>query len=363
MNFIISHFKRLDWILIGSVVFLTLLGLVSIYSSSFRNSDFLNFKKQIIFFGIGFCLMLGMSFFDYRVLKNNSSLILILYSLCLFLLVGVFFLAPTIRGIKGWYKIGGVSFDPVVPTEIILIILFAKYFSMRHVEMYKFRHIFFSGIYVIIPSVLIFLQPDLGPVIILIMIWLGILIISGIKTRHLLILILCSILILGLSWQFFLKDYQKQRIISFIVPYDPLGISWSQNQAEVAIGSSSLFGKGLKHGSQTQYGFLPEPQTDFIFAALTEETGLIGIGFLLSLFGLFLWRIVKIAQSSQSNFSRIFSLGVAIFIFSQFFVNIGMNLGLLPIIGISLPFVSYGGSNLIFTYIAVGILQSMKINS
>jgi len=342
-------------------VALTAFGLLSIYSSSFREGSFLNFEKQIIFLGIGLALMTTISFFDYRVLKNNSYLILTLYFLGLILLGGLFLFGSEIREVKSWYRIGPFSLGPVAPVKIILIILFAKYFSMRHVEMYKFRHIIFSGGYTFFPALLVFFQPDLGSVLILIMIWAGILIISGIKIRHFLILVLCGILIVVLGWQFVLKDYQKQRIVSFIVPYDPLGVSWSQNQSKIAIGSGGILGKGIARGSQTQYKFLPEPQTDFIFASIAEEMGLAGVLVLFSLFSLLIGRIIKIAQSCHSNFARIFALGIVVFIFSQFFVNVGMNLGLLPIIGVPLPLVSYGGSSLISIYGGLGIIQSIKI--
>ena len=361
MRFIVSHFKKLDWILIISAVLLTVIGICSIYSSSFRNGDFFNFKKQIIFFIAGFFLMLSLSFFDYRILRNNSYLILIFYFVSLLFLVGLFFFAPEIRGVKSWYKLGPISLDPIEPTKIVLIVLLAKYFSMRHVEMYRFRHIILSGFYVLIPSLLIFFQPDLGSVLILVIIWLGVLIVSGIKIRHFLILTLCFLLILSFCWQFLLKDYQKERVLSFMIPSDPLGASWSQNQAKIAIGSGSFFGRGFKQGSQTQYGFLSEPQTDFIFAAIAEETGLVGIGILFSLFSLFLWRIIKLILSCQYNFSRLFASGFVLFIFSQFFVNIGMNLGIIPVIGIPLPLISYGGSGLISTYIGLGILQSVRV--
>ncbi len=306
--------------------------------------------------------MLTVSFFDYRILRNNPYLILVLYFLCLVFLGGVFFFAPEIRGVKSWYKVGPISLDPIEPTKIVLIILLAKYFSMRHVEMYKFWHIIFSGIYVLIPSLLIFFQPDLGSVLILIAIWIGILIISGIKIRHFLILTLCSLLVLVFCWQFLLRDYQKERILSFMIPYDPLGISWSQNQAKIAIGSGSILGTGFKRGSQVQYGFLPEPQTDFIFAAIAEETGFVGIGVLFSLFTLFLWRIIKLILSCRYNFSRLFVSGFILFIFLQFFVNIGMNLGIIPVIGLPLPLVSYGGSSLISIFIGLGILHNIKVH-
>lgn len=355
------HFKKLDWILIISAVLLVIIGLLSIYSSSLGKGNFLNFKKQVIFFVIGFFLMVFLSFFDWRILREDPYLILTLYLICLIALLGLFFFAPEIRGVKSWYKIGQISIDPIEPTKIVLIILLAKFFSMRHIEMYRIQHIFFSGLYVLIPSILIFLQPDLGSVLILISLWIGILIISGIKLRHFLMLILCGFLIFLLSWQFVLQDYQKQRIISFFQPHlEPLGIGWSQAQSKIAIGSGGIFGQGIGKGSQTQLGFLPEPQTDFIFAALAEETGLIGVLVLFSLFLILLWRIIKIATSSLSNFPRLFASGFAILLISQIFINVGMNVGILPIIGIPLPFVSYGGSGLIANFVALGILESIK---
>lgn len=361
MKSFLIHFKKLDWILIIVTLLLVSIGLLSIYSSSLGKGDFFNFKKQIIFFGGGFFLMLGLSFVDWRSLREDPYLILILYFLCLAALVGLFFFAPEIRGVRSWYKIGPISIDPIEFTKIVLIILLAKYFSGRHIEMYRIRHILLSGFYVLIPALLIFFQPELGSILILIALWVGILLISGIKIRHFLILCFCGLLLLILGWSAFLKDYQKERVINFIVPQiEPLGGAWSQTQAKIAIGSGGIFGQGLEQGSQTQYGFLPEPQTDFIFAAIAEEFGLVGVGILLFLFSLLIWRIIKITLSASSNFPRLFGTGLAILIISQVFINIGMNLGILPIIGIPLPLVSYGGSSLVMTFVGLGILQSIK---
>ena len=337
------------------------IGLLSIYSSSLGRGDFLNFKKQIVFFGLGIFLMFFFCFFDWRIFRENTYLILILYLFCLLSLIGLFFFAPEIRGVQRWYKLGPLSIDPIEFTKIILIILLAKYFSMRHIEMYQVKHILLSGLYVFLPVSLIFFQPDLGSIVILVALWLGILIVSGIKLRHFLILSLVLLLVLSLSWVFLMRDYQKERIISFVMPADSLGAGWSQNQAKIAIGSGGIFGQGLFKGSQTQYGFLPEPQTDFIFSAMAEETGLVGVSILLLLFLILIWRIYKIALKSESNFPRLFSIGLIIILISQIFIHIGMNLGILPIIGISLPLVSYGGSSLIATFIGLGILQSIKI--
>ncbi|MBZ9569607.1 rod shape-determining protein RodA [Patescibacteria group bacterium] len=357
------HFKKLDWVIIISVLLLVGIGLLSIYSSSLAKKDFLNFKKQIIFLTISFFLMIFFSFFDWRIFRENPYLILFLYFFCLISLIGLFFFAPEIKGAKGWYRLGPISIDPIEFTKIILIILLAKYFSMRHVEMYRIGRILISGFYMAIPAILIFFQPDLGSVLILIILWVGILIISGIKVRHFLILCLSFLLILILIWSFFLKDYQRQRIISFFQPrIEPLGTSWSGIQAKIAIGAGSIFGQGLGSGSQVQYGFLPEPQTDFIFSAIAEEMGILGIGVIFFLFSFLVWRILKIAMSSRSNFPRLFASGLAILLVSQIFIHIGMNLGIIPIIGIPLPLISYGGSSLISNFISLGILQSFKVH-
>ena len=277
MNFFVAHLKKLDWILITCSVVLVAFGLAGIYSSGLAKGSFGNFEKQLVFLAIGFALMIAVSFFDYRVLRNNSYLILILYGICLLLVVGLHFFAPIIRGTRGWYKVGLFTLDPNEPIKIILIVLLAKYFSMRHVQMYRLRHILISGLYVALPAIFIFTKPDLGGTMVLVLMWLGILVVSGIKIKHFLILLLCFALVAGFSWQFLLKDYQRGRIISFIFPYDVLGGSWSQTQTKIAIGSGQIFGQGVGQGSQVQYGFLPESHTDFIFSVIAQEWGLAGV--------------------------------------------------------------------------------------
>lgn len=357
---ILNHLKKLDWSIIISAFGLCFFGLAGIYSASLARGDFLNFEKQVVFVIVGFLIMLIISFFDYRILRNNSFLILVLYFICLLFLVGLYFFAPTIRGTRGWYKFWILSLDPIEFAKIVIVILLAKYFSMRHVEMYKARHIIYSGIYVLLPALLIFFKPDLGGTMILVSLWIGVLIISGIKIKHFLILFLIFLLVAGFAWQFVLKDYQKDRVISFVLPNDPLGGSWSQSQTKISIGSGKIFGEGLGNGMQVQYGFLPEPHTDFIFSVIAEEWGIIGITVLFLLYLNLLWRTLKISIESYSNFPRLFASGFAIILICQFTINIGMNLGFLPVVGIYLPFVSYGGSGLLGSFVFLGFLQSIK---
>jgi rod shape determining protein RodA len=193
------------------------------------------------------------------------------------------------------------------------------------------------------------------------MLWGVLLLVAGINLKHFFAIVSLGILMVALGWSFFLLDHQKDRILSFVAPeLDPLGIGWSQLQSKIAIGNGGIFGQGIEQGTQTQYGFLSEPQTDFIFAAIAEEMGILGVFLLMILLVLLVWRILKIGIEANDNFSKLYATGLATIIVIQTFINIGMNLGLLPIIGLSLPLVSYGGSGLIFTYIGLGLLLSIK---
>lgn len=360
----LTHFRNLDWIMVGSAVLLTIFGMVSIWSVSLGYQNFSNFHKQLIFFGIGLFFMLVFSFIDWRWIKNNPYLILILYGVGILAIAGLFLFAPEIRGTRGWYKIGNISVDPIEYIKVLLIILMAKYFSMRHIEMYRIRHILLSGIYFALPVSLIFFKPDLGSVMLLSIIWLVTLIVSGIKKRHLFIILSIAVLSFALGWSFVLQDYQKDRILSFVEPeLDPLGIGWSQLQSKIAVGNGGIFGTGFTQGSQTMHGFLSEPQTDFMFASIAEEFGFIGVSLLFTLFGILIWRILKLSREAQSNFPRLVGTGFATLLIVEFSINVGMNLGLLPIVGLPLPLVSYGGSSLIMGYITLGILQSIKTHS
>lgn len=359
MTLLSAHFRKYDWWIMGSVLGLSFLGLFFIYSTTHGEGEY--FIKQSLFLSIGIVVMTVISFFDWRGLRDNPYLILFLYILAVISLVGLFFFAPSIRGTKSWYHIAGISVDPIEFTKIILLILIAKYFSQRHIEMYRIQHIILSGFYTFVPAVLVIKQPDLGSSIILMVLWIGMLVISGIKLRDFFILCLIGIFLFSLGWFYFLKDYQKERITTLFIPeHDPLGISWSQRQSKIAIGAGGLFGQGFMKGSQTQHGFLTESHTDFIFSAIAEELGVVGVATLLFLLFLLLWRIIKIALESRTNFPRLFASGLAIIIICQVFINIGMNLGISPVIGITLPFVSYGGSSLLAMFISLGIIQSIK---
>ncbi len=321
------------------------------------------FKKQIVFLIFGFFLMILLAvFLDLRAVKQNPFLIFFFYTLCLLALGLLFVFGAKVRGTTGWFKIFGLSFQPIEFTKLVLAVLLAKYFTVRHIEMYQVRHLFISGFYVLLPSILVFFQPDLGSTIILWLVWLGVILVAEVKLKHLAGIFILGLILVLIAWGFLLKDYQKTRIISFINPKVSLqGPGYQINQSMIAIGSGGIFGKGMGKGTQTQYGFLPETQTDFIFAALAEETGLIGVIFILGLYALIFWRIFKIAANASNNFYSLVAVALGIMIFSQVFINIGANLHLLPIIGITLPFLSYGGSSLIAMYLTLGILENIRV--
>jgi len=354
-----SHLRKLDWSLIIAVLLLSGVGLLTIYGIG--SDDSLVFlKKQALFLGLGFLFMISLSFFDYRIFKNNSFLLVIIYLISLLFLVFVLF-SQEIRGASSWLRLGPLNFEPIEFIKIIIILLLAKYFSFRHIEMYRIRHLIISGIYISLPIFIILLQPDIGSVLVLISIWLGVIIIAGIKTRHLIILSLLLIFLLIGSWFCLLKDYQKERILTFLNPEeDPYGRGYHISQSLIAVGSGGLFGQGLVDNSQAGLKFLPDQHTDFIFATLAEQRGIIGISFLIALFAFLFWKIIKIALFSLNNFSRLFAIGLVIMLFSQVIINIGMNMAILPITGLTLPFVSYGGSSLVSIFLGLGVLQSIK---
>lgn len=355
----LDHLKKFDWLVVAAAVSLTSFGLISLYG----DGELTNFKKQILWLAIGFVLMIAVSLFDYRLLKNYSAPSFLLYIFSAILLAGVLVFGTSIRGAESWYRIGAITVEPVEFVKVAVILLFAKYFSMRHIEMYRVSNIIASGFYICIPVGLVLLQREVGSVLILFSIWVGIMIIAGIKIKHLVALGVLGCLSFFLAWSLLFQQYQKDRLIAFLNPEaDPRGSGYNVLQSVTAVGSGGIWGKGIGRGTQTQLGFLPEPQTDFIYAAIVEEMGFAGAILMLTCFVFLFKRTLKILRSSANNFARLVVAGFLIALISQIFINMGMTLGILPITGIPLPFVSYGGSSLISLYTMLGILQSIRVN-
>jgi rod shape determining protein RodA len=277
-------------------------------------------------------------------------------------LFGFLFLAArAVKGAQSWIHFGFFSFEPSDAAKLLLVFMLAKYFSRRHIEIANARHIIVSGAYAAILGLLIALQPDFGSAVIIGCVWLGMVLVSGISKKHLAVLFLGAAVVFAGLWGFGFKEYQKLRILNFLHPLsDVRGAGYNAYQSTIAVGSGQMFGKGIGYGTQSRLKFLPEYQTDFIFAAFAEEWGLIGVAILMALFGVLLWRIIANARRGATNFEILYGLGIAILFMSHFFINTAMNMGLLPVTGITLPFVSYGGSHLVVSFFALGILMSQR---
>lgn len=360
----LDHLRKFDWLIVGAAVILCAISLLELSSidAGSKTSNF--FVRQLIFVLLGFGVMFLVSFLDCRMFRNFSSITVLAYLVSLAALVVVVLVGRKVRGMAGWFHFGDISFAPVELAKIVLILVLAKYFSGRHIEVYRIRHIIASGIYAFLPTALVLMQPDLGSALILIAIWFGIVLLSGMQTRHLIIVLVIGVIVASLAWSFAFKTYQKERIMTFLNPNkDPLGYSYNLIQSKIAIGSGQFWGKGLGHGSQGQLNFLPEKHTDFIFALFAEEWGFLGVLFLFGAFGVIFYRLMRLILLSSNNFFRLFIAGYAVMLFAHIFINVGMNLGVMPVTGIPLPFMSSGGSNLLANFIALGIIQNIAVQA
>ncbi len=359
-KFINKISNNVDYLLVFFIVPIILAGLSIMKSFSPLEGSDNFFNKQIIWVFLSFVLFFILSSMDFRFLKRTDVLVFLFLFFC-GILMALFLLGTVAKGAKSWFDFGSFSFQPVDLMKLVLILLLAKYFSRRHVEIKNIKHIFISGLYAFIPFVLVLLQPDFGSAIIIFLIWLGMTLVSGISKKHLLILLLTGILIFGAFWVFVFAPYQKARIVNFINPmHDILGSGYNVFQSTIAIGSGQITGKGLGFGTQSRLNFLPEYQTDFVFAAFAEEWGFVGVLLIFLLFCLVFWRILYFASIGSSNFETLFAMGLAILFMSHFLINVGMNLGIMPVTGITLPFMSYGGSHLITEFAGLGILMGMR---
>ncbi|HEY0908321.1 MAG TPA: rod shape-determining protein RodA [Candidatus Paceibacterota bacterium] len=347
----------IDWVMLAAAVTLVLFGLITM--NSFVGENYF-FEKQAIWLGVSLAVFFGTSVIDWTFLKRTQVLVTLfgaLLALLAFLLIAV----RAVKGAQSWLDLGFFSFQPTDLAKILLILILAKYFSRRHVEIARIRHVIVSGVYALILFCLVALQPDFGGAVIIACVWLGMVLVSGISKKHLLILGACGLLVFTLLWNFGFKDYQKNRILTFIHPLSDIqGTGYNAYQSTIAVGSGEIFGKGIGYGTQSKLKFLPEYQTDFVFAAFAEEWGFFGVILLFGTFGVLIWRIVANARRGASNFEILYGLGLSIFFMSHFFINVGMNMGLLPVTGITLPFVSYGGSHLLAGFFALGLLQSQR---
>ncbi|MAF14154.1 MAG: rod shape-determining protein RodA [Parcubacteria group bacterium] len=358
-----SIFKSFDWILLGAVFLLICFGLAAIYSVtiSFEEASFLNFNKQIIFAVIGLIVLFIISFFDYRFWQDYSYLV---YLAVAIILVAVLFFGTTVRGTTGWFSIFGINFQPVELAKIALIIFLAYFLSNKGALIKEPKNFIITLSGTGLFFLLVMLQPDFGSGVILFLVWLLIVVFSGASKKHLIITGLGLMALAVVAWFFLFADYQKDRILTFVNPTsDPYGSGYHVRQAVTAVGAGGFLGRGLGFGSQSQLKFLPASQTDFIFAVIAEELGFLGVSLVFFLWGLIFWRLIRAVKIMKDNFSALFILGASAIFFSQIIINIGMNIGLVPVTGISLPFLSYGGSFLLISLVLIGIIESMIIRN
>lgn len=352
--------QKHDPMLLFSVLLVSLAGLITMNTFS-ADSSF--FDRQMIWLLVGFLVYFVVSMIDVRFLRRTTSIVA-LYGGAIALLVLVFLIADPIQGAKSWFVLGPLAFQPSDPIKLVVVAILAKYFSRRHVEIANFKHIFLSGTYVAIIFFLVLIQPDFGTAIIIFLTWLLMVLVSGISKKHLFAVFGIGLLAAGSMWLFVFEEYQRDRIMTFLHPRtDIQGAGYNAYQSQIAVGSGQVFGKGIGYGTQSKLQFLPEYETDFIFAAFAEEWGFLGVLLLLILYAIIIFRLIAFAWRAPTNFEAFFTMGVASLFVSHIVIHAGMNLGLLPVTGTTIPFMSYGGSHLVTEFTALGLIASMRQHS
>ncbi|MBW3537945.1 rod shape-determining protein RodA [Candidatus Parcubacteria bacterium] len=353
--------KNFDLILLVVTLLLVATGILVLYSTTFKAADVaapVNAHNQIVFAVIGLIGLFTAAKIDYRAWAKFTPW---LYGLMVLLLGIVMVAGTTALGATRWIDLGFFQFQPSELAKLVLIVVLAKFFADNYDQMDSPKNLLLSLVYTAIPMVMVLVQPDLGTALVLAVIWLAMVLVSRARRTHLAALAAIGLVMLPVALQF-LKPYQRQRLTTFFNPTaDPLGTGYNVVQSTIAVGSGQLFGRGLDSGSQSQLNFLPSQHTDFIFAVLTEKLGFVGGVLLLALFAALIIRGLVVAYRAKDRFGMFLATGlVAMFLF-HIFINVGMNMGIMPVTGIPLPFVSYGGTSLLIGLVGVGLLESIAI--
>ena len=351
-----SNFRYFDLYIFGSSTLLLILGLLMVYSTT-QSSPTNLLGRQLIYSIIGFIVLFSLAFFDYRKFRKSTG---ILYILIILSLILVWVFGRDVRGSTRWIDLGIFRLQPAEFAKLVMVVIMAKFLDQIGEKIKDLRYVILSAVYVGIPAVLVLIEPDLGSALVIFFTWLGMLLCSKMNKKHIVVLLLSIVVVSSFGWFFVLRDFQKNRIYTFLDPgLDPQGRGYNVLQSIIAVGSGSLTGRGVGRGLQSQLKFLPERQTDFIFASTAEELGLLGSLFILGMFGILFFRLVRAAKFARDNFGMYITLGVFFMLLSQVLINIGMNIGILPVTGIPLPLLSYGGSSLLVTMAALGLIQSV----
>jgi rod shape determining protein RodA len=352
--------EHFDWPLFWLVILISFIGLMNLFSATFSLSASTYFVPQVYWFLIGFAVMVLAFLFDYRLLERIAYPVFFIF---IALLLFVLFRGRTILGAKRWIELGLFSFQPSELMKIVMIFTVAKFFHGRdRTGPLSFLELVVSSLLISVPLILILIEPDLGTALMLFFITFSMVLLVGVRWKALVVIAIVAAIALPGAWFFVLKDYQKERVYTFIDPEkDPLGSGYQVIQAKIAVGSGLVFGKGYLKGTQSKLQFLPKQHTDFIMSNFSEEWGFLGSLILMTLFGSLIIRGFKVAMNAKEKFGTLLAFGLTAFFFWQIFINIGMEIGLLPVVGVTLPFLSYGGSSLITNLIAVGLLLNISM--
>lgn len=352
--------NNFDWVLLFLTLAISAMGLTMLYGATMGDNANGVFVKQVYWFIYGMVAMFAVLCVDYHYLSKTAYLF---YAIMIASLIAVFMAGKTISGAQRWIKIGPITLQFSELAKLSVTLVLAKYFSegKNEGQHYYLKDLIVPGILVFIPFALIVKQPDLGTALLLLIVSFSIIFVIEINPRSLMKLIGAGIAALAPMW-FFLKDYQKNRLLTLFSPeQDPLGIGYHTIQSKIAIGSGGIFGKGLFAGTQSRLNFLPEKHTDFIFSVYAEETGFIGVIILILLYFFFLLRCFQVLSHSKDRFGILVAVGILASLSCYIILNIGMTIGLFPIVGVPLPLFSYGGSSLVTTFICIGLLLNIKM--
>ncbi len=352
-------FTHLDFAALGLTVALAVIGLASIYSSTFRNSPEI-YTRALYWFIIGLAFMAVAIVLNYHLLERFAYVI---YGSSLLMLILVFIIGRSSGGARRWLYLGGISLQPSEIAKIALIIMLARHFSMKNLSGKKLdmKDLVVPGLILFVPFALIMKQPDLGTAIILFSIFCSMTLVVGVQKRTIAAILALASAIAPFAWMS-LKDYQKARLTSFLNPgRDPFGSGYHLLQSKIAIGSGGFLGKGFTKGTQGKLMFLPEHHTDFIFSILAEEWGFIGSFIVISIFFILILKGLGAANSSKDRFGFLLAFGISSMFFWHVVINLGMVTGLLPVVGVPLPFISYGGSFLVVSMTAMGLIINIRM--
>ena len=353
--------RDFDWTLLGFVLLLSVISVAEIYSATLH-TKFHGFQRmQILWILGGLFAMFVMSVIDYHKLL---SAVYWIYGFCLVSLVAVLAVGTRVNGGKRWIKLpGGIHFQPSEWVKLVLIVAMARYFSNLSGRDLTWSDVFKAFLLVGLPMLLVLKQPDLGTSLTYIPVLIIGLFLGGLEWKKALILITAGLILVVPVWAKVLKPYQKQRLTSFLNPdTDPKGSGYQVKQSLIAVGDGGVWGRGATKGTQTQGDFLPIPYTDFIFAAFCEEHGFVGAVFVLLIYFLILTRLIQNAQTAADISGTFLIMGVVAVLIFQIAVNVGMVIGLMPVTGIPLPLMSYGGSSILFTFLALGIAMNVRMS-